>query len=308
MAIVEFIFDIKDPSWLTGNTNVPKNGEPVFLNDGRFCFGDGITQVQNLVFFGSGGIYLGQSPTTVTVGGLPSGSAIYGLPVTTILQMILCPYQSPAITSLTSPIFAVYEVGESVNSGLNTINYTVSHPTNIKTPQPPNVGVQTTNIIGATFPLNPSVLTGSGSFQINIPANTKLNVQGSMNVGLSGTNSNDLPIPTVTNTLNWRQRVFHGQDSNTSLTAPQILALQNSQLKTGFAGTYSFSTGGYKYFCYPSSMGLATTFTDTSNGFPVAMFGTIGVVSVTNAYSVTENYNVHRTLNILGGSINIAIS
>lgn len=51
MAVVELIFDVKAPSFLTGNTNVPKAGEPVFLNDGRYSFGDGVTQFQNLVFF-----------------------------------------------------------------------------------------------------------------------------------------------------------------------------------------------------------------------------------------------------------------
>jgi len=52
MAVVELIFDLKAPAWVTGNTNVPKNGEPVFLTDGRYAFGDGVTQVQALTFYG----------------------------------------------------------------------------------------------------------------------------------------------------------------------------------------------------------------------------------------------------------------
>lgn len=51
MAVVELIFDVKSPAWVTGNTNVPKNGEPIFLNNGSFAFGDGVTQVQALTFF-----------------------------------------------------------------------------------------------------------------------------------------------------------------------------------------------------------------------------------------------------------------
>lgn len=55
MAVVELIFDVKSPAWVTGNTNVPKNGEPIFLNNGSFAFGDGVTQVQALTFFSTGG-------------------------------------------------------------------------------------------------------------------------------------------------------------------------------------------------------------------------------------------------------------
>ena len=52
MAVVEFIFDLKSPSWLTGNTNVPKLGEPIFLSNGKYALGDGVTQVQSLPLYG----------------------------------------------------------------------------------------------------------------------------------------------------------------------------------------------------------------------------------------------------------------
>lgn len=55
MAVVELIYDVKAPSWVTGNTNVPKLGEPIYLTDGRYTFGDNVTQVKDLVFFGGGG-------------------------------------------------------------------------------------------------------------------------------------------------------------------------------------------------------------------------------------------------------------
>lgn len=52
MAVVELRYDIKAPSWVTGNTNVPELGEPVYLTNGNYAFGDGVTQVQNLTFYG----------------------------------------------------------------------------------------------------------------------------------------------------------------------------------------------------------------------------------------------------------------
>lgn len=55
MAVVELIYDLKAPSWVTGNTNVPKMGEPVYLTNGTYALGDGVTQVKDLTFYGGGG-------------------------------------------------------------------------------------------------------------------------------------------------------------------------------------------------------------------------------------------------------------
>lgn len=250
--------------------------------------------------------YTLNSPSNLTVGGIPAGTVLTNRTLEDILQQLLIVYLSPSITALTSGLFTTYEVGQPLPTGTTSISYTVSNSVNIKT-QPPNVGIISTDIPTATFPVNPILLVSSSSFSISIPSGITSNVPASMTVSLQGTNSNNITF-SRTSTLFFRQRVFWGQSSSTSLTQSDILALSNSQLRSGFNATYSFPTNGYKYFCYPASMGTATTFTDTSNGFPVAMYSVVSTVSVTNAYGVTENYNVHRTLNVLGGSINIAIS
>ena len=54
-------------------------------------------------------------------------------------------------------------------------------------------------------------------------------------------------------------------------------------------------------------MGTATTFKDSTTNLDVPMEA-VYTVSVTNAYGITTNYNVHRTTNILGSTINIIIS
>lgn len=65
--------------------------------------------------------------------------------------------------------------------------------------------------------------------------------------------------------------------------------------------------GDYKYFCYPTTLGTATTFKDSSTNLDVAMESPY-LISVTNTYGTTLSYRVHRTTNILGSSINIIIS
>jgi len=78
-------------------------------------------------------------------------------------------------------------------------------------------------------------------------------------------------------------------------------------LKSGFAGTYSFAAGGYKYIAYPAVYGTATQFTDQLTNFNVAMQAPY-TVSVTNTFGQTTSYNVHRTTNVLGSSINIVVA
>jgi hypothetical protein len=65
---------------------------------------------------GGTGIYTCTSPSTCTVGGLPSGSDIYGSGVTTILECILAPTVDPSVADLfnslsISPTTTLYEVG-----------------------------------------------------------------------------------------------------------------------------------------------------------------------------------------------------
>jgi hypothetical protein len=75
MATVELILDVKAPAWVTGNTTVLSNKEPAFLTDGRFAFGDGVTQVQNLTFYG-GAVTTPTLTQVLTAGNTTSGDNI----------------------------------------------------------------------------------------------------------------------------------------------------------------------------------------------------------------------------------------
>ena len=96
--------------------------------------------------------------------------------------------------------------------------------------------------------------------------------------------------------------VFWGSDPNTSLTDAQISALQNTQQKTAFAGTYICDALDYKYICYPSSFGAATSFINTLNGLNVPMAPMV-VVSIAG-----ENYNVYRSFFPIVGAVSILIA
>ena len=66
------------------------------------------------------GIYSGASPTTITVGGLISGTTIYGSSISNILESILVPTLYPTIIApssqfLITPTDVLYEVGDSIS-------------------------------------------------------------------------------------------------------------------------------------------------------------------------------------------------
>lgn len=253
----------------------------------------------------SGSTYTNLNPTPVTIGGIPAGSTFSAKTMKEMFDMLLYPFQAPAFTSFTSSLFSTYEVGQALPTGLATVNYSISNPSNIS----PNTGIQNTSIPGATFTNpNPINLVGSGSFTLNVPVSSFLTSPGSMNISLQGTNIQSGTFNGSGN-MNWRYRIFYGNQPNTSLTEAEIEGLSSNFLASNSSGTYSFSAGPgtYKWICYPVSMTLLTNFIDTGTNFNVPFEPPV-IVSVTNPYGVTTNYNCHRSTNFLGGAINIAAS
>ena len=105
---------------------------------------------------------------------------------------------------------------------------------------------------------------------------------------------------------NWNHRIYYGESANSPLTEAQVKALRVSALFPSFLGSYQMNTGGYKYICIPVDMGVAARFRDVATGLLVP-FNDPYVVGVTISFGVSIPYNVYRTANVLGGSINIEI-
>lgn len=245
-----------------------------------------------------------QGPIPITLGGFTLGEAgvytadEYG-------NKLLRPYFAPAITSLTSAaLIKTFEVGDALPNGTQAIAYTISNPGQIKS-QPPNVGVPSTTIAGATFPVNPVLLSASSSFNIVIPSAFILILPGSRTISLQGTNDNDVTFST-TATIFWKWKSFIGNSVSTSLDSAAIIALNDAgtAITDAIAGTYAFEAGGYKYICHEASLGTLTTFKDQATQLSVPFESPV-TVAVTNAFGITTNYKVYRTTNSLGGAITV---
>jgi len=245
---------------------------------------------------GVGDVYNNVNPTPQTLGGIPSGSSFVDQTMKEMWDALLYPYQAPAFTSFTiSGQATVIEVGASVPAN-PTFTWT---ETNIGNVNPNTTVIRNNGVIVANNVSNtsPRAVVDGDVTKIVATAN---------NWTIDQTNTHS-QVFSRTFTVSWRWKVYYGESTNTPLDENQIEALRANSLQAGFAATYAYQTTGYKYICYPSLMGSATSFKDTGTNLDVP-FEAPYTVSVTNAYGVTTNYNVHRSTNIIGSAINIQVS
>lgn len=78
-----------------------------------------------------GTIYNLESPSTVTVGGLPAASVLTGKTSNCILKEILTPYQAPSFSSFSSGIASTVEVG-CVISGNQSFSWSFGNSSNVQ--------------------------------------------------------------------------------------------------------------------------------------------------------------------------------
>lgn len=241
--------------------------------------------------------YTNSTPMPEDVGGLEAGTTFASATLDDIFDALLYPYQEPAFTTFTNGEATTFEVGDVLPAN-STFTWSTTYSSNVATNSitirnvTDGVNLVTSSANDGTEATTHGAITyasqDSHTFRISA-----LNTQGD-------TLSRDL-------IHYWRWRLYYGESVTTPLAEADIEALRASMLTSSFARTYSFLGGGYKYICYPSSFGTATSFIDTSTGLTVP-FNASYLVSVTNTYGQTTNYRVHRTTNILGGSINIQVS
>lgn len=241
--------------------------------------------------------YTNLTPVPQTLGGIESGTTFDNVPITEVLDQLLYPYQLPSFSSFSINISSPVEVGFTISSGSKIFTWSTTNSSNIV--------INSVSIVDTTNSITLATgLTNDGSESINI--SSIQNITDSSHVWtINALNTNGSTLLT-TYTVHWFWKIFYGEDANLSLTNSEINALRASFLSNTAANTYTFITDiqKYKYIAYPSSFGILTTFTDTATFLNVAM-APMTIVAVTNIYGITTNYNVHRTLNKLGGSINI---
>jgi hypothetical protein len=246
--------------------------------------------------------YSNATPMPVAVGGWPKDSTFTNETIVEMLDGLLYPYQYPAFTVFgIDGQAALLEVGDEI-----AINRTFTWLTSNSASVSPNSislvdvtgsgtliasGLADDSVQATSYPAAPISKTTSDIHSFRIDGeNTKLETFS------------------LTYTVTWLWLSFYGESTNEgALIEGNIQGLRVRGLSSAFAGTYAFVEGGYKYLCYPASLGEATSFKDQSTNLDVP-FEDSYTVNVENDFHQTTSYRVHRTSNIIGSAINIVVS
>jgi hypothetical protein len=199
----------------------------------------------------------------------------------------------PTVTRLTSTLRLKLDLGETLDGNArfqwNVSNVSQVFPVMLKLTQD-NVELGQAPDIGA------------GTITVSIIPVEHTTVSN-VSFKLSGTNVDDIPFAGEI-LVKWLHRVYYGVSNDENLDDVVILT---STLKEDAVGVYNTTTGGYKYIMIPTDFMLVSTFKDNVSGMEVAMLPPYEI-SITNIYGVIVHLNVYRSVNILGGAINIAVN
>ena len=234
------------------------------------------------------GVFTFSNPdnTSITVGGISSGSNLYGNGLQQIFDLMFYPYVAPILSISVTPSVIEYGSTQSVDVGWsviikknNVISQSITSPFgtlySIAIPIP-NANTTYT----ATPLLNQSVTPNtSTTFTFTL---SDLNTSN----GTGGTMS-------TTATVTWSNRRYWGTFATLgALSSAQILALSYSEFSTTRVQTRNGIDGGgdYLVFAWPTSFGNPSFI---ANGLPVSAWTKVNSnFTFTNTYGYTASYDV----------------
>lgn len=250
---------------------------------------------------GGGGseTYTNTTPVPTTLGGITAGSTFSSVPLTEMFDRLLYPYQTPTFSAFSiSGQSTTLEVGDQITAGTKTFTWTTTNSSNVS-----SSGITISDFTNSTTIA--SGLANTGTSNQTIVAVSKSSATSHV-YRISAKNTQDTTF-TRDFTVSWRWRMYWGTASLSSLTETDIESLISSSLVSTSAGSFNFGTAGYKYIAYPTVFGLKTSFKDANTGFDVDMQSAV-TTAVSNSFGAGTNYYVHRSTNVLGGSITITVS
>ena len=190
---------------------------------------------------GASAIIPSNKVTSVTCGGLTAGTDISNKPLVDAFLQVVCPYQTPDITSFTANK-TVYESGTTVSS----ITFT------IKVTKKSNPIASITLYNGATVINTFSNVTNGGTFTYNYTSNITTNSTFKV-IASDGTNSSDKTLA-----VTFVNPMYVGIASGTLTKLVQAKG-------TGYTYSNITCTNDKVVFKYPASYGNLTSIKDANN-------------------------------------------
>lgn len=264
------------------------------INAGDICFAnhDGTRFQIELTAGGGGGssTYAGVSPTTVTVGGLNSGSAIAGNTYDAIIQAIVAPYVNPNFSSFSiSGQSTTVEVGTTL-SGSKTFTWGITL----------NSGaVALINLYDNTAVSTLLSNTANDGTQAQTITTIQLNTNGATQ-SWKGV-LHDTNVIQDINSSNFivtgRFYRFFGSSASSPTNSATVRALPSSTFHTG-ATTFTLATGNTltKFVvALPPGVTISTVIdTDALNADITSQYFLTGTINVLDAGSTNRLYNIYE--------------
>ena len=107
-------------------------------------------------------------------------------------------------------------------------------------------------------------------------------------------------------TIRWYRTVYYGNYDSETLNEGQAMTLASVETDSVTGSRLSFAANGYKWLLIPATWSSPTKYFDVATQFEVPMEQKDNV-TITNAFGVVQEYKAFRSVNRLGGSINILI-
>ena len=233
-----------------------------------------------------------QVPTTI--GGITKGRTFDKVPLVEVTRDLLYPYQDPSIASFSTTKTSL-TIGETLTSPI-TVSWNITNTQNVKQG---SIDLKLDN-----KKINTDSLGFSATNKTFVITPITLNSIGSKQLVLSLRNTNGKEI-TKTVTITWYNTIIYGTIDKIEITSDDVQLL--TKLNANSIGRrYAFPANGYKWFLIPNSW-TATNFVDSDTQFEVPMREE-NTLNITNPFGVEQTYRVYRSVNRLGGAINMNIN
>jgi hypothetical protein len=247
--------------------------------------------------------FINPAPTTATnFAGIPAGTTFgAGTTWNDMWNLLLYPYLVPAFTSFSITGISLLECGDAIDGAAVQFVWTDTNPTNIA---PLSLNISDV----ALGPIETAISTVSPKVHNFVATPIEFDVIGSDTFTVDAVDTHATPFST-TYVVNWNWRLYVGDQAGAgNLNQAQIkaLALYNA-VNSAVGGVYVFPAAAtYKVFCFPQAWAAPVSFKDQATGFNVPMQASYPI-AVTNLFGQIETYDCYRTVNIIGGAINIVV-
>lgn len=229
-----------------------------------------------------------------TIGGINKGRTFDKVPLIEVTRDLLYPYQDPSIASFSTTKTSL-AIGETLTSPI-TVSWNITNTQNVKQG---SIELKLDN-----RKINTDTLGFSATNKTFVITPITLNSKGSKQLVLSLRNTNGKEITKTVN-ITWYNTIIYGTIDKIEITSDDVQLL--TKLNANSIGRrYAFPANGYKWFLIPNSW-TATNFVDSDTQFEVPMREE-NTLNITNQFGVEQTYRVYRSVNRLGGAINMNIN